>query len=74
MRSNEERKTQFAAKHEILQGKIDLIKFTLSTDMREEIRQSIKKAKSNKSPVVDGVHHEMLKVDAHLASELIYVL
>lgn len=40
--------------------------------MRNAIKRSMQKAKKNKSPGFDGVHHEMLKTDPELMSELIF--
>lgn len=50
---------------------VPIHKFTVPEDMKDGIRRSIRRAKRNKSPGVDGVHNEMLKVEVDLTAALI---
>lgn len=60
--------------HDQNQNTIKMVQFIVPEDMKEGIREIIKRSKRNKSPGVDGVHNEMLKIEMDLSTELILEL
>lgn len=57
--------------HDQRKEETEMTHFTPPQGMREEVIKSIAKAKRNKAPGVDGVNHEMLKIEPILTEELI---
>lgn len=60
--------------HDQNKNMITMEYFTVPPGMNEKIRLSIKRAKRNKSPGVDGIYNEMLKFEPELMAELILEL